>query len=309
MRTARPPTPPRENKKPRLDEPTALTASAGEVPQQVHPLVALMDALDDPDDDSGGVPDDFGTWAGNWPLPSRTEFYKRAVDREDAAAGLQPFPVSATSVWEWQACAAATARREIPWRSMNEEKRREFQKAAEKHWAVWLENEAVRVLSASETARVREELRQKGEEDRIIGARFVLTDKNDGLRTESKWLPLEASARIVIPGYKVKENIEDTVRRDAPTGSRNSQHALFILAGCHPSWRLAKGDVRAAFLKGDPYAATGGKLYMTAPDPSQGPKLPGLYGVMAEVLKGVFGLADAPRGWFLRLDRCMKEKR
>ena len=28
---------------------------------------------------------------------------------------------------------------------------------------------------------------------------------------------------------------------------------------------------------------------------------------MAKILKGVFGLADAPREWYLRLDRCMKE--
>ena len=48
---------------------------------------------------------------------------------------------------------------------------------------------------------------------------------------------------------------------------------------------------------------------MTAPDPNQGPKIPGFSGVLAEVLKGVFGLADAPREWFLRLDRCVKEKR
>ncbi len=145
---------------------------------------------------------------------------------------------------------------------------------AEKHWKVWLENEAVKVLTVDESKKVKEDLRRSGEEDRIIKARFVLTDKNDGLRTESKWLPLEPSARIVVPGYQVRENLEDTIRRDAPTGARNSQHGLFILAGCNRRWRLAKGDVRAAFLKGDPYEAKGGKLYMSGPDPGRGPQLP-----------------------------------
>ena len=135
----------------------------------------------------------------------------------------------------------------------------------------------------------------------------MLTDKNDGLRTETKDLPLEASSRLVIPGYKVKENLEGLIRRDAPTGSRNSQHALFVLAGCRPKWRLAKGDVRAAFLKGDPYMAKGGKLYMSPPDEKRGPRIPCRSDCLCEVLKGVFGLADAPRQWFLRLDRCLRE--
>ena len=148
-------------------------------------------------------------------------------------------------------------RGEIQWAALNEEKRRIFQKAAEKHWQIWLENDAVRVLSKEESAKVQKELESVGEQERVVRGRFVLTDKNDGLRTESYYLPLEASARLVVPGYKVKENLEGTIRRDAPTGSRNSQHGLFILAGCHRSWRLAKGDVRAAFLKGDKYQLHG----------------------------------------------------
>jgi hypothetical protein len=56
-----------------------------------------------------------------------------------------------------------------------------------------------------------------------VKAQFLLTDKNDCLRTDSKNIPLEGSARIAIPGHKVKENLEDTIRRDALTGSRNSQ--------------------------------------------------------------------------------------
>jgi hypothetical protein len=80
------------------------------------------------------------------------------------------------------------------------------------------------------------------------------------------------------------------------------------LAGSRPKWHLAKGDVKAAFLKGDEYKAQGGELFMTAPDPRKGPKLPwGEDSQMARILKGVFGLADAPREWYLRLDRCMKE--
>ncbi len=48
-----------------------------------------------------------------------------------------------------------------------------------------MENEAVKVLPLAEVKTVREELRQNGDEDRIVGARFVLTDKKDCLRAES----------------------------------------------------------------------------------------------------------------------------
>ena len=83
--------------------------------------------------------------------------------------------------------------------------RTEFSKAALKQWNTWLENGAARVLTQTESKAKRAELKKKGEEDRIVGSRFALTDKNDGQRAEFVELPLDASARIVIPGYKVKE--------------------------------------------------------------------------------------------------------
>ena len=166
-------------------------------------------------------------------------------------------PLNGKARHQWEASVAATSRREISWASLDDGRRQKFQAAADKHWKTWLENDAVRVLSPTESEKVRAQLRATGEEDRVVKGRFVLTDKNDGLRTDSADLPLDASSRLVVPGYKVKENLEGMIRRDAPTGSRNSQHALFILAGCRPKWRLAKGDVRAAFLKGDPIHGEG----------------------------------------------------
>ena len=95
-----------------------------------------------------------------------------------------------------------------------------------KQWNTWLENGAVRVLTMSESKTKRAELKKKGNENRVVASRFVLTDKNDGLRTELVDLPLDASARIVIPGYKVKENLEgksdETPRRATGTASMPS---------------------------------------------------------------------------------------
>ena len=57
----------------------------------------------------------------------------------------------------------------------------------------------------------------------------------------------------MLPGYKDRANLEGQLRRDAPTGSRLVQHILFSWAASHPDWHLISADVRAAFLKGDPY--------------------------------------------------------
>ena len=77
--------------------------------------------------------------------------------------------------------------------------------------------------------------------------RWVLRDKNAGLSTNANPLALEASARLVLPGYKDIANIKGELRRDAPTGSRIAQHILLIFAASHPEWKLVSADVRSAF--------------------------------------------------------------
>ena len=71
-------------------------------------------------------------------------------------------------------------------------------------------------------------------------------------------------------------------------------------------WFLLGADVRAAFLKGGPYVSR--ELWLSSPDEKRGPQLPIGSGVLVRVLKGVFGLADAPREWYLRLARELKEE-
>ena len=109
-----------------------------------------------------------------------------------------------------------------------------------------------------------------------------------------------------MPGYKDAANLQGELRRDAPTGSRLAQHLLFCIAGANSSWFLRSADVRAAFLKGDPYLKR--TLYIKGTDGSKGPTIPIPAGAVAPVLKGVFGLADAPREWWLRLDRELRKE-
>lgn len=119
---------------------------------------------------------------------------------------------------------------------MDEPTRQQFRVAAEEQRQKWTENGAVEVLNLHQSRAVFQELERKGELDRVLKPRFVLTDKNASLRTPETPLPLKASARIVVPGYRDLANLQNELRRDAPTGSRLAQHVLFCIAASEPSW-------------------------------------------------------------------------
>lgn len=199
-----------------------------------------------------------------------------------------------------------TGHKELRWSQMDETTREAFREATREQWSKWLENSAIEVLSLAESKSVLQDLERKGQLDRVLCPRLVLTDKNASLRTPSCPLPLKASSRVVIPGYKDVANLQGELRRDAPTGCRLAQHVLFCIAGANPSWFLRSADVRAAFLKGDPYLKR--TLFIKGTDGSKGPAIPIAAGCVAKVLKGVFGLADAPREWWLRLDRELRQE-
>ena len=59
-------------------------------------------------------------------------------------------------------------------------------------WDAWVRNEAVEVLSETESARVEATLRQRGELHNVLQPRFVFTDKND-VRTATHDLPIRVT--------------------------------------------------------------------------------------------------------------------
>ena len=124
--------------------------------------------------------------------------------------------------------AAKGGRRETPWKDVPSLDKSLFQNAAGNNWGAHTSNDACRVLSEDETQNVLDDLVCTDRLDLILDGRFVLTDRNDGLRTESNPLPVEASARLVFPGFHDPYHLDGNLRCDAPTGSRNSYvtHAL-----------------------------------------------------------------------------------
>lgn len=206
---------------------------------------------------------------------------------------------------EHEALTTAAQGKELRWSEMDEGRRDKFRDSAVDQWNKFVENKAVKVLTLEESKAVMQELKMKGEEQRVLTPRFVMVDKNAPLRTKDKPLPLRANSRHIVPGFKDIENLQGGLRKDAPTASRISQHLVACMAAQHPDWCLQSADVRAAFLKGDPYVER--EIYMGPADPRRGPTIPIGLGCVAKVLKGIFGLADAPRAWYLRLARELSE--
>ena len=213
--------------------------------------------------------------------------------------GMTPSPT--TRLEQLKEACAATARRELQWSSIPEHVRPLYTKAVEKQWASWLDNGAVEFVAPAEAREIEHELAEKGDSSRVMDMRYVFTDKNDGKRTPHNDLPVHASCRIVIPGYSDPDLC--SLRRDAPTLSRAGRSLFLLIASAkeHKHWRISSSDIEAAFLKGEKYDRV---LY--GRPPRRGPPLPGsVPGSLFRILKGVFGLNDAPRKWWLRLKQFL----
>ena len=269
----------------------------------VHPLrQAQLGACLDRMDPLESEVKDHGSWGGRWDLPSRSEW------QVHQRLGV-PWPTGAPSTQEVNAVQAA--RKEFHWRSMTSDEKIAFAEAAKQAWAVWEENDAIEILTPEESDEVRKRLKACKEDSRILTPRYVFTDRHESLRTAQNPLPLKARARVIVPGYK--DVFSFALRKDAPTGSRISQHLLFIYTAHnskrHPEpkdcWRLMSADVKSAFLKGDAYMEGTRELFLENVK-GDDPKLP-FGNQLAKIRKGVFGLADAPRQWYLKLNQSFLE--
>ena len=87
--------------------------------------------------------------------------------------------------------------------------KQKYDEAAIAGWKAYIGNQAVELLDLEASQRVRKDLAARGELDRILKPRFVLTDKHDGLRTANRPMDVKASARLVVPGYKDHSNLAE----------------------------------------------------------------------------------------------------
>ena len=162
----------------------------------------------------------------------------------------------------------------------------------EQEWKSWLSSGAVHVVPSKEARRI--------PEDRIFArpARFVRTNKAKDPGH------LVAKSRIVFPGDvdvdagKLPE--DGGFRTDSPTSPQVAFHLLCSEA-VQRHWKLTTFDVKTAFLSGEQQER---EIYVRPPKD-------GLPGVPADALlqplKGVFGLKEAPRLWYLAARKKCEE--
>lgn len=181
---------------------------------------------------------------------------------------------------------AKLRRVEVSYRKLQDHDKALFQKAMQKEWQSWVDN---RVTSLCKNRGI--------SPDRIIRARWVLTWKKSSDPDDKSRVP---KARLVLIGWEDPEL--GKIATDSPTLRKESKHlALSICAAMR--WKVFGADIKTAFLSGDnsqreiyfkPPAELKEWLQLSNDD-------------LFRLEKAAYGLAEAPRAWFLRLSREMRE--
>ena len=127
--------------------------------------------------------------------------------------------------------------------------------------------------------KVYEEVEDKGQTR--LGTNWVLVEK-------VVQIP-EVKARLTIRGDQEET---EGVRKDSPT-VRKGNIKIFAAAAAKEGWEICSSDVSSAFLQGSEICRD---VFILPPKERRVP------GILWKLLKPVYGLVDAPRGWYLALD-------
>ena len=89
------------------------------------------------------------------------------------------------------------------------------------------------------------------------------------------------------------------IKKDSPTAGRDS-FRVFLAIGAAHDWKVESTDIKAAFLQG---VSLEREVYI------EPPKEVKTKGVIWRLKKCMYGLNDAPRKWFLKVEQTLKELR
>ena len=165
------------------------------------------------------------------------------------------------------------------------EERRKIGESDLAEWRQWIINKAVDLVPAAKEAKIPKE--------KIISApmRYVRTNRSKEIKA------LEAKSRLIIPGHTDPEL--GLYRTDAPTTTHLAVIAAATIA-IRLGFDIETFDVQTAFLSGMEMTR---ELFTRAP-PEGLPAAEGWPAVkpyaLMQVLKGAYGLTEAPRLWYLR---------
>ena len=107
-----------------------------------------------------------------------------------------------------------------------------------------------------------------------------------------------AKARLCARGDREPSSSGSQLRTDCPTASKQALRTLLTVAATN-NWKINSIDFAAAFLQGENIDR---ELYITPPKDIRREQ-PDL---IWRVVKRIYGLKDASRGWYLELDKALK---
>ena len=177
---------------------------------------------------------------------------------------------------------------EVSMRNLTREDRDAFTPAKQKEWASWLDKEAVELVKD----------RLKVPQSRILRARWVLTWKN----VETEKVPIARSCALGFQDPRLT-----TLPTSSPTLTSDGESVIlqWIVDEGH---LLESGDLKTAFLSGDPDPAYKGSdaLYIDPPSGLErwlnlGPE------DALRLRKAVYSLINAPLRWHQRLSRALRQ--
>ena len=175
--------------------------------------------------------------------------------------------------------------KELDPRHFDEVEKEAYRKSDIKEWQSWVDNQVLERLSPQEAAKV--------PKDQIFKAPLRMLRVNKGKSAED----LQAKSRLIIPGHLDPEL--GGYRTDSPTTMPVAVRLLKSLI-VTKGWTAWVFDVSTAFLSGK---HTQRVVYIRAP-PEGLPEVKGMKAVapheLLRIVKGAYGLAEAPRLWYLR---------
>ncbi len=183
--------------------------------------------------------------------------------------------------------------KELDPKLFDKEERNTISVADVSEWRQWVTNEVVKLVPS--------ELEGEIPKTKIISApmRFVRTN-----RSNSSTDPLEAKSRLVVFGFT--DPALGLYRTDAPTTSHLAVMLRATLSLSH-GWSMAIFDVTTAFLRGERMTRD-----VFAKAPVEGLPATETFprikpGQLLQLLKGAYGLSEAPRLWYLRARSLLEE--
>ena len=294
--------------------PEAIT-EAPEIPVHMeveHPSVEGNErqlSMQEPDPEASDAPASSAgpsilTGDGNVPnayAPARsgpsalTRALRRSVNMSDAGRPVRQKPPDDALVAEevFLTEMKKTRKAEVPEKAIMQREKTELDLAKKGEWKKMTDSGAVRVHIGEMASKLVHEVGR----DRLLESRFVITRPDDPVRREKG----ELKARWCIRGYLDPDLLE--LQTAAPTLSPEGLATVMQLLASR-RWTMHIGDVEAAFLRGEDIKREKGRVLVRVPESG----IPGVpKDSIVELLKPVYGLADAPVAWYRSFSKTLKQ--